>query len=285
MREKSIVGYIEERLENGGIELPVFDRVAIELQEMIAKDDFSAKDMARIIQRDQALTSQALKMANSSFYYGLHPVSTISDAIVRLGVKSIVNMVMVVTQKKSYYSLKPSYKRWSNPLWIHSLTVAVASKWLANNLGLNSLAEESFLAGLLHDIGKLLLLKIIEELQDSDPDEWDLSDSVIDDILESLHCERGEQLMRQSNMPELYCQVVLSHDSSEVSGNNPAINIVRLANLTCHKLGIGLKYNDEIMLSATSEAISLMASDLLLAELQVELEGYQKNMENMLGLA
>ena len=282
MHEKSIVSYIEEKLEEGVVELPVFDPIAIKLQHMIAKDDFSAKDIASVIQQDQSLASQTLKMANSSFYYGLHPVATITDAIVRLGVKSIINMVMLVTQKRSYHSLKGPYRQWMNPLWLHSLSVAVGSKWLAERLGLQKIVEESFLAGLLHDIGKLLLLKIVEELEESN--EWEISESIIDDILDSLHCERGEQLMRHSNMPELYCQVVLSHDTTDVPGDNVTINIVRLANLACHKLGLGLKHDPSIMLSATTEAINLMASDLLLAEMQVELESNQSSLEDVLVL-
>ncbi len=284
MPDKSIVEYIKERLDHGGIELPVFDRVALKLQQLLASDDYGARDIAKIIEKDQSLASQTLKMANSSFYYGLHPVSTIWDATVRLGIKSIINLVMVVTQKRSYSSLKKSYKRWMNPLWIHSLSVAVASKWLAERLGLNKLAEESFLAGLLHDIGKLLLLKIIEDVQDSEPIDWDISSSVIDDILESMHCDSGEQLMRHLNMPDPYCLVVLRHDEIEVPGDNVLINIVRLANLTCHKLGLGPKHDPGIMLSATTEAINLMAPDLLLAELQVELEKYKSSLEKVLGL-
>ena len=85
-------------------------------------------------------------------------------------------------------------------------------------------------------------------------------------------------------MPELYCQVVLSHDTTDVPGDNVTINIVRLANLACHKLGLGLKHDPSIMLSATTEAINLMASDLLLAEMQVELESNQSSLEDVLVL-
>lgn len=281
--DKSIVSYIEERLEKDGVELPIFDKVAYKLQGILAKENYSTDDLARIIRTDQSLASRILKTANSAFYTGLNPTTTIEGAIVRLGIKSLINIVMMVAQKNSYNSLKKEYHRWMTPLWVHSLGVAVASRWLAEHLGLMKFIEESFLAGLLHDIGKLLLLKIIEELQSSNTIGVEISDSVIYDVFDTLHCSQGEKLMRHLNMPEDYCSIVLRHDSNEDnSGNKVLINLIKLANLTCHKMGIGLKNEPDIMLSATNEAISLMASDLLLAELQVELEEYMATFENML---
>lgn len=282
MQEKSIVELIEESLDQGEIELPVFHRVALKLQNLLVEDDYGAKDIADVIQRDQTLASRVLKVSNSSFYAGLKPVKTIRDATVRLGIKAIINLVMVVTQKQSYTSQKKEFSRWMGPLWSHALGVAVASRWLASRLGLNKLTEEAFMAGLLHDIGKLLLLKIIEELQLSGAIPQDISESIIDDILEGMHCEKGERLMKDLHMPEIYCEVVAKHHDSKSPGDNPIGNLVKLGNLACHKLGIGLKNEPEQMLSASPEAVNLMASDLLLAELQVKLEEYMGSVQKML---
>ena len=89
-----------------------------------------------------------------------------------------------------------------------------------------------------------------------------------------MHISHGERLMQRLNIPETYRQVVAEHHHDELSGENVVVNVVRMANLTCHKLGIGLKHDPGLMLSATPEAIQLMANDLLLAELQVRLEEY-----------
>ena len=198
--DKSIVQYIEERLEKGSIELPIFDVIALKLQETLASDNYSSDEISRIVLQDQSLSSKILKMANSAFYSGLNPITTIQGATVRLGAKSLINMVMIVTQQKSYNSIGKKYRRWMTPLWVHSLGVAVASRWLAQHLGLSKYIEESFLAGLLHDIGKLLLLKIIEELHKTGAIEEDLSESVIKDVFETLHCTEGYRLMEHLNM-------------------------------------------------------------------------------------
>ena len=282
MSQGSIIEFVKERLDQGALELPVFDAVAVKVQQMLSASDCSAKTIAEAIQRDQALASHVLKVANAPFYAGLNPVKTIRDAIVRLGDKSIANMVMMVTQKRSYFSHNRELQGLMSPLWSHALGVAVGSRWLALHLGLERLAEEAFMAGLLHDIGKLLLLRIVEDLQQTESIEVNVSGSVVQDILETMHTAQGEILMRHLNMPESYCQVVARHHDPELSEESLLVNLIRLVNLTCHKLGIGLKSDAGLMLSTTPEAINVMAADLILAELQVKLEEYKDSVDSFL---
>jgi HD-like signal output (HDOD) protein len=272
MSETSLVEFIEQTLEQGDIQLPVFPSMVMRLRRTMAEPDYSIGDIAKVIDKDQVLTSNVLKMANSSFYAGLNPVTTIKEASLRLGAKAILNMVTVVTQEQLYQSKKKELAELMKPIWTHALGVAMASRWLAMNLGFSQLAEESFMAGLLHDIGKVLLLKIIEEFDGSGNGHQEISMTLVGDILETMHSERGRQLMAGQNMPEIYCQVAGMHHDPEVTGENSLLNIVRLANLVCHRIGLGLKNDPGLMLSTTPEAASLLAKDLVLAELQVKLE-------------
>ena len=84
-------------------------------------------------------------------------------------------------------------------------------------------------------------------------------------------------------MPEIYCTVAAKHPNDAVPGEDITLNLVRLANLTCHKLGIGLRNNPGLMLSTSPEALTLMAGDLMLAELQVEIEEHFPQMGSPLG--
>jgi HD-like signal output (HDOD) protein len=281
MNGRSISELIEEKLDNGGIELPVFNPIALKVQRLVSDENCGAKDFAKIIEKDQTLTSLTLKTANCSFYTGLRPIKTIQEATVRLGAKSLLNLVMTVTQSQAYRLHKRELARWMSPLWNHALATAAAARWLAIHLGLDRLSEEGFLAGLLHDIGKLLLLRVVEDLQESGSSEHEVSDGIIHDILEGMHCHCGERLMRHLNMPDAYCKAVGSHHERE-TGEDLLLNLVRLANLTCHKLGIGLTRDQDTMLSTTPEAIRLMASDLLLAELQVYLGEYSNSINKFL---
>lgn len=282
MQEKSIIELIEDRLDHGGIDLPVFHRIASKLQRLLKSDNYSAADIVKIVSKDQAIASQVLKMSNSAFYAGLKPSKTIREAVIRLGLKSIINLAAVASQNRFYRSKIEEYDRMMNPLWSHALGVAVGARWLSLHLGLDRLAEEAFLAGLLHDIGKLLLLKILEELYEGKQIPESMTNGIVIDILEDMHCRQGERLMHHLNMPQVYCEVVGKHHDDAYSGDNVILNLVSLSNLTCHKLGIGLREEPGIMLSTTAEAMSLMASDMLLAELQVQLDEYKDSVQKVL---
>jgi HD-like signal output (HDOD) protein len=211
-------------------------------------------------------------VANSSFYAGLKPAKTIQEAVVRLGAQSVSNLAVMVTQGQIYTSPRKQINHLLERLWSHAMGAAFAARWLASRLGLTRLCDESFLAGLLHDIGKLFLLKVIEDLQTRGVDPNTFSPTLVNDVLETMHCQHGDLLMRQFNVPEIYCTVAARHHQDSIAGEDMTLNLVKLANLTCHKLGIGLRHDPGLMLSTSPEALTLMAGDLMLAELQVEIE-------------
>jgi putative nucleotidyltransferase with HDIG domain len=189
---------------------------------------------------------------------------------------------MLVAQKNLYRSKLRVLDQYIKPLWNHSLGTALSCRWLAISLGLNKLAEEVFLAGLLHDVGKLLILIVIEDVKNTSTLTEDIPPSVVMDLIDAMHPSQGEKLMRRQNIPDEYCSIVAQHHDAVDSGDSVSLNLVRLANLTCHKMGLGLKHDPDIMLSTTTEATRLMANDIMLAELQVVLEDQIKEIENSL---
>ena len=281
MPEKSLANLIEDSIENQDLHLPVFNPVATKVQELINSDDYNGDDLAAILEQDQALAAHILKISNSAFYAGLNPVKTVKEAAFRLGANSLNSVVMAVTQKQMYKTRVVQFKTWVQQLWTHALGVAVAAKWLSENMGFNSLAEEAFMAGLLHDIGKLLHLRIIDELMVKQSLKGRISINLVKEIMTDLHTEHGKRYLEKLNMPKTYPVVAGQHHDPQVKGEHIILNLVRLANLSCHKLGIGMVKNPDIMLSTTPEAINLMAKDIILAELQVNLEEYIQSMNNL----
>jgi len=276
MEEKSLIKLIEETLDREEIELPIFNPVALKLQQQLTRGDYSLPEISKIIERDQGLASDVLKMANSVFYAGVKPVKSIQYASVRLGAKTIFNLVSAVTQKQLYRSRKKEYDYWAAPLWSHALGVAYAARWLSRHLGMERLADEAFMAGLLHDIGKLLLLKVIEDLDGSGVPQKGISKDLVDDILETMHAYHGKRLLRRMNMPDVYWKVAGMHHNVEVGAENRILNVVRLGNLACRKVGVGLNHDPELLLETTSEAINLNATDAALESLQRKLEEYNE---------
>jgi HD-like signal output (HDOD) protein len=282
MTDLSLTALLEEGLRNPDLHLPVFNRVALDLKAMIDLDQYTSRDLAELIQRDQALTAHILKVSNSAFYAGLRSVKTVQEATVRLGAQPLTSIIHLVTAKTMYKSRIKQFNIWMRDLWAHALGVAIASKWLAQHLGHAAVVEEAFMAGLLHDIGRLIQLRIIDELVAHEDIKTKLSVPLILEISDELHARHGRYYLEQQNMPALYAEVAGRHHDPVVTGDHPVLNLVRLGNKVCQKMGIGITGNPDLLLSTTPEAINLMAKDILLAELQVVLEEQMADLDGVL---
>lgn len=270
--EKPLIELINEKLTGNLQELPVFHSVAVNLQQLLAKRDFHIDTVIEMISEDQALASQMLKVANSSYYAGLSKIATIKDAVVRLGAQEIANMAMMASQFEYYQSEVEVLNRNMKELWEHSLSCATGAKWLAKKTGYTSLASESFMGGLLHDIGKLALLKVIDDIQRNRETQANLSETLINEILDQMHENVGYQLMKSWSLPESYCSIAINHHCEDFDSNDILLVVVRLANLACTKVGKSLRPNPEVSLYSSKEAHYLGMKEIVLAELEIVVE-------------
>lgn len=270
--KKPLVEFITEYLSENALELPVFHAVALKLQQLLAHGTYSINEVAQLIVADQALASRMLRIANSPFYSGLSTVSTIRDAIVRLGAQEVANIAMVATQQDVYRSGNEAMNRYMKVLWNHSLGCAIGTKWLATKTGFRNIAQEAFLAALLHDIGKLFLLKVLDELGRSERNDIKLTDALIREVFDSLHTRQGYVLMQKWNLPETFCRIVRDHHLTSDKSDDMYMALVRLTNLTCRKIGIGMTREPNLVLFTTEEAQFLGVKEIVLAELEIIIE-------------
>ncbi len=269
---KSLVDFITDYLSSNTLELPVFHSVALRLQQMLARGNYSIDEVMQLIVADQALASKILRVANSPFYSGLSKVTTIREAIVRLGGQEVANLTMMATQQDFYRSGNDTLNRYMKILWNHALGCAMGTKWLAAKTGFRNLAQEAFLAGLLHDIGKLFLLKVLDDLNNSSRLGLKLTDALIREVLDSLHTRQGYILMQKWNLPESYCRIALNHHEDECAFDDMLAVLVRLTNLACRKAGVGMRHEPNLVLFTTGEAQFLGAKEIVLAELEIVIE-------------
>ncbi len=269
--KRSIVDIISGYLEEGVCSVPVFHTVALRLQQLLSRPDYSIDEVNRLITADAGLAGQVLAGSNSSFYAGLTKVTTIRDAIVRLGASSVANIVMFSTQKDMYRSADAKLNEIMRTLWQHALCCAIGARWLAGSANLKALADEAFLAGLLHDVGKLHLLKVTEEIVKAGKT-GALSPALISEVINSMHTEHGHHLMVKWNMPEIYCNVVRCHHADEWRRGDLLLALVRLADQTCNKLEIGMRPDPNLVLFASEEAQLLGVKEITLAELEIVIE-------------
>jgi HD-like signal output (HDOD) protein len=273
--ESSLVGMIDHFVESKKVKLPAFNATALRIQKEVAKAEPDSRLIEKLIVSDQSLTGEVLSVSNSSFYKGLTQVATVRDAIIRMGNIEVSNIVSLVALQHNFRSKIPAMHKIMGKLWRHSVGCAIGANWLARQTGFQALLHETFIAGLLHDVGKLYVLKVVDDMKASREIENLPPDTVIDELMQRLHTEQGYALMAQWNLPEKYCQVARDHHLAEFDGSNFLLVLVRLANQVCHKMGIGLIEDPSIVLLETPEAAQLQLSEMDLARLEVRLEDSQ----------
>jgi HD-like signal output (HDOD) protein len=271
-REPSLIELIQAQLHGDLHELPVFHEVAVKLQQVLARKGFKIEEVVQLIGEDPAIACQVLKVANSLYFAGLSKVATIKDAIVRLGAQEIANLAMLASQAKIYKSENKIIDSYMQRLWGHATSCAVGAKWLAMKLFQPSLAQEAFMGGLLHDIGKLAIVSILDNILRSGNQRINFSELLINEILDTMHEEVGYQLMRSWSLPESYCNIALNHHKEEFDGSDVLLVIVRLSDLACRKAGKVLTPDPTINIMSSREAQCLGIKELTAAELEIVIE-------------
>ena len=268
----SLMDMMKEHLSFNELQLPVLSPAALELQRILSNEDGNIDEIAQKIQLDQALASEVLRVANSAFYGGLKQVGTIRESIMRLGTKEVMNLVLLTTQRQQYSSSGKFLAPYVGTLWKHASCCAKGSKWLAERLGHPGLAQEAFLAGLLHDIGRLFLLRVLENIHSTGKHYFTLSEAALVEILESMHAAQGALLLERWNLPQVYCDTARLHHAEDYDFSNTVVTVVRLVDLACHKIGIGQNHDPALVLATSREAKELQVSEMVLAELEIMLE-------------
>lgn len=272
MSAHSLLQIVEERIAAGQVELPPANRVTQKLQVVTADRNFDMAEVEELITSDQALTADVLRAANSAFYGGLAEITTVRDATVRLGTPEVVRIAILATEKNQFQVRNPVLKALMPDLWSHAVATALGARWLARKLGFADLENEAFIAGLLHDVGNLLLVRVIDDITADGGVEFNLTRPLLLEILDSGHTRHGHMLAEHWHLPEAYCQVVRDHHLEDLAGAGTLINLVVLADKATVQLGIGLDHEPSLRLEATEETLTLGAGDIVLAELAIMLE-------------
>src|SRR3989339_744290 len=126
---------------------------ALQAIKVLQDPNANMGEVVQIINYDPGLTSNILKLANSSYFGCSHEISTLREAIVRLGAGTIFKLVTTSAANVALSKPSKGYEMGASELWDHSIAIAVASENLADILKAD-ISKISFTAGLLHDIGK-----------------------------------------------------------------------------------------------------------------------------------
>ena len=135
--------------------------VCMRIFELLQSPDSSAKDIGKVIIQDPNLTARLLKIVNSSFYNFAHRIDTVSRAIAIVGMRDLYNLVVAISAVRSFSNISSDLVN-MDTFWRHNLFTALIARTFAKRCGVLH-PERLFVAGLLHDIGSLVLYNRMPE--------------------------------------------------------------------------------------------------------------------------
>lgn len=211
----------------------------------LAQDpDVDMAELLRAIEYDQGLTSNVLRMANSAFFAGPNPIASLRDAVVRLGLNRLYQLVMTSVVSPLARSPVSGYDLAAGELSRHSVFVAVCCEEIAKKTGERPPAA-AFTAGLLHDVGKIVLgtfLKVDVAPVLKLAQEQNLSfERAEKEVLGLDHAETGAALLESWKLPEdILAAVRWHHDpDSFTGGDSHVVDLVHVADILSMQAGIG----------------------------------------------
>ena len=188
---------ITTQLEQGTLDLPLLPVVAHQVLQLSGDPNADATKLSTLIQQDQALAGQILRIANSPAYAPRSPIVSLQQAIAWLGMTVLAGLAFSVSVQSGIFTIK-GYEKEIRGLWYQALATALYGKEIARRIRHN--VENAFLCGLLHTIGKPALLHLILTYQ-SNP-EASPSWEILEPIIQEFHISAGTKLAEVWKLPE-----------------------------------------------------------------------------------
>ena len=185
------------QLEQGAVDLPLLPVVATQVLQLSGDLDADSSELCALIQQDQALAGQILRIANSAAYAPRSPIVSLQQAIAWLGMNMLASLAFSVSVQSGVFKVK-GYEKEVRALWHQALATGLYGKEIARRNRHN--VENAFLCGILHTIGKPLLIHLILQARDNSPTQpsW----AMIDTLIQELHILAGTKLAEAWQLPQ-----------------------------------------------------------------------------------
>ncbi len=269
----TFVGMLAADVSSGEFDLPSWPEIVIQIRRALEDEDCCIEHVERLVGSEPVLAARILKMANSALISRGEPVRDLRSAVNRLGFDMVRSVAISLAIEQIFHGeTAKAVKPYLAELWLHSTKVAALAYLLAKrDPRIN--ADEAFLAGLVHDIGKLYVLMRAQ----NDPVLFDCEDS-LQDIMDAWHTSIGRAIVESWGFSEDLAQAVSDHELYDLEGGGkPTLtDVVSVANLlannengepservdlnevpACHRLGLDTETCVDIILSSEVEIKAL----------------------------
>ncbi len=225
------------------IGLPTLPTVITQMIGLIDNPQTSAREVSQLIATDQALTAKILKLANSAFYGFPREIATVNHAVVVLGFETVKSLGLSVSVLERFAAGGASTSFDRQKFWEHSIACGVAARLLADKLRYR-VQGEAFAAGILHDIGKLILSQYFtdefEEILALTRDEDLYIGKAEERVLGVTHAEIGLWLAEKWNLPAKLVDAISNHHApGRMERESELASLIHLADFLTRREKIG----------------------------------------------
>ncbi len=262
--------------------VPSLSPTATKIIQVANNMNASANELVQVIKMDPVLTGKVLKLINSVYYGMPQKVVSLGRAVILLGINTIKNLALSTAVLGAFKQKGKLGAFNMNLFWEHCLGCGVGSKLLAKSQGVSKMQlEEYFIAGLLHDIGKMPLVQFDHEAYDKvlkvmeDEPERDEAE-IEEEILGTTHTKIGGLIADKWKLPEPLKESITGHHNPTITGTDFSIKIaVHLANIDCNRKDFGIvpsrnvEFTEEVLEAMEMTDVDL---ELALAPLEEEIE-------------
>jgi len=271
--QNSIGGDLLQKLPENVERLPVLPQIAHRIMSLVQDPDSSAADLAEVIGQDQVIALKVLQLANSAYYSGLSEITDLSAACARLGMKTVASAVQAIVASQLYTNKNPQNQAVMQDLWRHALATAYCASDIASMLA-EPHSDVFFVAGLVHDIGKLLIFDIVSNNRISSTRVLLDSPELLQEVMDGYHALVGLHIVQHWGLPAEFGVTTFCHDRLDAvpdTGWLTLVHTVALANAIANAAGYGLgKKNISLLSLASSKFLNI--KDTRIAALRVDLE-------------
>jgi len=269
----------QTEIERGLQRLPALSVTVTQLLELTQSDDVDVERVARTVAQDPALSARLLRVANSPFFGLAGEITSINQACMVLGMNTVRNLAVAVGVGSCFSNNKNSRDE-QGQLWRQAMEKAVAAQALARRCGQNS--ETAFTAGMLHDLGKMVMVACFAETRQKTLAYQDSHGCALEVAEQAFfgmnHRELGGVVASQWSLPVLIKQVIAGQREDE-SVPHPMVDIVVLADAISNrvipgsldKLFQSLPEKSILRLGLDSEAIQAWLDDAESSRAMVDL--------------
>ena len=251
--------------------LPAMPHVASMILELVSDSETSAHKLQQLIDADQVLAMRILKVANSALYSLPRKVQSLQQAIVMLGFNQIRSLVLAEAIENLFKGKATRGEFIEAMLWEHSVGCAMAAKVVAKKID-SPCCEEAFIAGLTHDVGKLIMLQAdpgrYNEIIQTIYNEYLPFRDLERDCFGVDHAEVGAALAERWNLDPMLAESIASHHDEDASGD--LIDIVQMGNAIAWKSGWGFRNEPDLVLADLKVAQRMELGEDELEEILLE---------------